>query len=152
MVQFQFSVICNTNRSKLKKFSYGFLWGLPADPHFARNYGMQESLWLSLKIEWSFPLDRVCPRRWTNVPFHHRKWKIPKIFFSILGRSVSKGRTLLLRVGFTAPSEARAVIETQGSKVPPEDTLLSEMEQKSKGLFFISDVGCDFLSFYTEFL
>ena len=26
------------------------------------------------------------------------------------------------------------------------------MEQKSKGLFFISDVGWDFLSFYTEFL
>ena len=57
-------------------------------------------------------------------------------FFSISGRSVSKGGTLLPRVGFTAPSEARAVIETQGSKVPPEDTLLSEMEQNSKGLFF----------------
>ena len=70
-------------------------------------------------------------------------------FFSISGRSVSKGGTLLPRVGFTAPSEARAVIETQGSKVPPEDTLLSEMEQKSKGLFFISDVGWDFLLFYT---
>ena len=49
--------------------------------------------------------------------------------------SVSKGGTLLPRVGFTAPSEARAVIETQESKVPPEDTLLSEMEQKS-GTFF----------------
>ena len=73
-------------------------------------------------------------------------------FFSISGRIVSKNGTLLTRVGITAPSEARAVIETQGSKVPPEDTLLSEMEQKSKGLFFISDVGCDFLSFYTEFL
>ena len=35
--------------------------------------------------------------------------------FSILGRSVSKGGTLLPRVGFTAPSEARAVIETQGT-------------------------------------
>ena len=78
--------------------------------------------------------------------------KKPEDFFSISGRSVSKGRTLLPRVGFTAPSEARAVIETQGSKVPPEDTLLSEMEQKSKGLFFISDVGWDFLLFYTEFL
>ena len=41
-----------------------------------------------------------------------------------------------MRVGFTAPSEARAVIETQGTKVQPEDTLLSEMEQKSKGIFF----------------
>ena len=50
-----------------------------------------------------------------NVSFHHRKWKIPKIFFSIWG------------------------------------TLLSEIEQKSKG-FFISDVGWDFLSFYNEFL
>ena len=57
-------------------------------------------------------------------------------FFSISGRSVSKGGTLLPRIGSTAPSEARAVIETQGSKVPLEDTLLSEMEQKSKGLFF----------------
>ena len=54
--------------------------------------------------------------------------------------SVSKGGTLLPRVGFTAPSEARAVIETQESKVPPEDTLFS-----------ISDVGWDFLLFYTEF-
>ena len=62
--------------------------------------------------------------------------KNPDDFFSISGRSVSKDGTLLPRVGFTAPSEARAVIETQGSKVPPEDTLLSEMEQKSKGLFF----------------
>jgi len=51
-------------------------------------------------------------------------------FLSISGRSVFKGGTLLPRVGFTAPSEARAVLETQGSKVPPEDTLLSEMEQK----------------------
>ena len=73
--------------------------------------------------------------------------KIPKIFFSISGRSVSKGGTLLPRVVFTALSEASAVIETQGSKVPPEDTLVSEMEQKSKGLFFISDVGWDFLPF-----
>ena len=84
--------------------------------------------------------------------FPSSEMKNPEDFFSISGRSVSKGGTLLPRVGFTAPSEARAVIETQGSKVPPEDTLLSEMEQKSKGLFFISDVGCDFLSFYTEFL
>ena len=61
--------------------------------------------------------------------------KNPEDFFSISGRSVSKGWTLLSRVGFTALSEARAVIETQESKVPPEDTLLSEMEQKSKGLF-----------------
>ena len=73
------------------------------------------------------------------------------LFCSISGRSISKGETLLLRVDFTAPSKARVVIETQGSKIPPEDTLLSEMEQKSKGLFFISDVGWDFLLFYTEF-
>ena len=53
------------------------------------------------------------------------------------GRSVSKGGTLLQRVGFTAPSEVRAVIESQGSKLPPEDTLLSETEQKSKGFFFL---------------
>ena len=52
-------------------------------------------------------------------------------FFSISGRSVSKGGTLLTRVGITALSEARAVIETQESKIPPEDTLLSEMEQTS---------------------
>ena len=44
-----------------------------------------------------------------NVPFHHRKWKIPKIFFHIREKYF---------------------------QVPPEDTLLSEMEQKSKGLFF----------------
>ena len=42
---------------------------------------------------------------------------------------------LLPRVGFTALSKERAVIETKGSKVPPEDTLLSELEQ-FKGLFF----------------
>ena len=78
--------------------------------------------------------------------------KYPEDFFSISGRSVSKGGTLLPRVGFTAPSEARAVIETQGSKISPEDTLLSEMEQKSKGLFFISDVGWDFHLFFTEFV
>ena len=53
-------------------------------------------------------------------------------FFSISGRIVSKNGTLLTRVGITALSEARAVIETQGSKIPPEDTLLFEMEQKSK--------------------
>ena len=69
------------------------------------------------------------------VPFHHRKWKNPKIFFSISGISVSKGGTLLKRVGFTAPSEARALIETQEGKVPPEDIRLSEKEQKSMGLF-----------------
>ena len=45
------------------------------------------------------------------VPFHHRKWKKHEDFFSISGRSVSK------------------------------DTLLSEMEKKSKELFFITDVG-----------
>ena len=73
-------------------------------------------------------------------------------FFSISGRIVSKNGTLLTRVGITAPSEARAVIETQGSKIPPEDTVLSEMEQKSKGLFFISDVGWDFHLFFTEFV
>ena len=78
--------------------------------------------------------------------------KNPKDFFSISGRSVPKGGTLLPRVGFTAPSEARAVIGTHGSKVPPDNTLMSKMEQKSKGLFFISDVGWDFLLFYTEFL
>ena len=63
-----------------------------------------------------------------------------------------QGGTLLPRVVFTAPSEASAIIETQGSKVPPNDTLMSEMEQKSKGLFFIYDVGWDFILFYTEFL
>ena len=78
--------------------------------------------------------------------------KNPEDFFSISGRSVSKGGTLLPRVGFTAPSEVRAIIETQGSKVPPEDTLLSKIEHKSKGLFFISDVGWIFLLFYTELL
>ena len=40
--------------------------------------------------------------------------KKPEDFFFISGRSVSKGGTLLPKVGFTAPSEARAVIETQG--------------------------------------
>ena len=39
----------------------------------------------------------------------------PEDFFSISGRSVSKGGTLLPRVGFTAPSEARAVIEIHES-------------------------------------
>ena len=78
--------------------------------------------------------------------------KNPEDFFSISGRSVSKGGTLLPRVGFTAPSEARAVIETQGSKVPPEDTLLSEMEQKSKGLFsFLMLDGTFFLSIPSSF-
>ena len=61
--------------------------------------------------------------------------KNPEDFFSISGNGVSKGGTLLPGVGFTALSEARPVTETQGSKVPPEDTLLSDMEQKSKGLF-----------------
>ena len=70
--------------------------------------------------------------------------KKPEDFFSISGRSVSKG--------FTAPSEARAVIETQGSKVPPEDTLLSEMEQKSKGFFpFLMLVGTFFCSISSSF-
>ena len=78
--------------------------------------------------------------------------KNPADFFSISGRCVSKGGTLLPRVGFTAPSKARAVIETRGSKIPPKDTLLSETEQKSKELFFVPDVGWDFLFFYTEFL
>ena len=76
--------------------------------------------------------------------------KNPEDFFSISGRSVPEGGALLPRVGFT-PELARAVIETQGSKATPKGTLLSEIEQKSKG-FFISDVGWDFLSFYTEFL
>ena len=88
-----------------------------------------------------------------KCPFPSSEMKNSEDFFcSISGRSISKGETLLLRVDFTAPSDGRAVIEAQVSKVLPEDTLLSEMEQKSKGLFFISDVGCDFLSFYTEFL
>ena len=54
------------------------------------------------------------------------------------------------RIGFT-PELARTLIETQGSKATPKGTLLSEIEQKSKG-FFISDVGWDFISFYAEFL
>ena len=65
-------------------------------------------------------------------------------------RSVLEGGALLPRVGFT-PELARAVIETQESKATPKGTLLSEIEQKSKQ-FFISDVGWDFLSFYTELL
>ena len=48
--------------------------------------------------------------------FPSSEMKNPEDFFSISARSVSKGGTLLPRVGFTAPSEARAVIETQGSK------------------------------------
>ena len=79
--------------------------------------------------------------------FPSSEMKKPEDFFSISGRIVSKGGTLLPRVVFTAPSEARSVIETQGSKVSPEDTLLSKMEKKSKGLFFIPDVGCMGLSF-----
>ena len=71
-------------------------------------------------------------------------------FFSPSHGEVSRERALLPRIGFT-PELARAVIETQGSKATPKGTLLSEIEQKSKG-FFISDVGWDFLSFYTEFL
>ena len=45
--------------------------------------------------------------------------KNPEDLFSISGRSVSKGGTLLPReiIGFNAPSEARAVIDTQGSKI-----------------------------------
>ena len=78
--------------------------------------------------------------------------KNPEDFFFHIREHVSKGGTLLPKVGFTAPSEARAIIENQESKVPPEDTLLSEMEQKSNGFFFISDVGWDFLLFYTKFL
>ena len=81
----------------------------------------------------------------------------PVMSLSIIGNEKSRrfffhirGGTLLPMVCFTTPSEA--VIETQGSKVPHEDTLLSQMEQNSKGLFFISDVGWDFLLFYTEFL
>ena len=69
-------------------------------------------------------------------------------FFSFSGRSVSEGGTLLPRVDFTAPSVARAVMKTRGSKVPPEDTLLSEKEEKSE-VFYISDVGWYFLSFYS---
>ena len=41
--------------------------------------------------------------------------KNPEDFFSISGRSVSKGGTLLPMVGFT-PELARAVIETQGAE------------------------------------
>ena len=54
------------------------------------------------------------------------------------------------RVGFT-PELERAEIETQGSKATPKGTLMSEIEQKSKG-FFIYDVEWDFISFYAEFL
>ena len=57
-----------------------------------------------------------------KCPFPSSEMKKREDFFSISGRSVSKGGTLLQRVGFTATSEARAVIETQGSRVPPEDT------------------------------
>ena len=78
--------------------------------------------------------------------------KNPEDLFSTSGRSVSKGGDLLPRVGFTASSEARAVIETQGSKIPPEDTLLSEMEQKYKGLFsFLMLDGTSFSSIPSSF-
>ena len=42
-------------------------------------------------------------------------------FFSISGRSVSKGGTLLPRFGFTAPSEARVVMETRGNEKNPQE-------------------------------
>ena len=98
-----------------------------------------------------FHFGKLDPRI-VKCPFPSSELKKPDDFLSISGRSVSNGGTLLPRVGFTAPSKARAVIETRGSKVPPKDTLLSETEQKSKELFFVSDVGWDFLFFYTEFL
>ena len=98
-----------------------------------------------------FHFGKLDPRI-VKCPFPSSELKKPDDFLSISGISVSKGGTLLPRVGFTAPSEARAVIETQGSRVPPEDTFLSNMEQKSNGLFFPSDVGWDFLYFYAEFL
>ena len=66
--------------------------------------------------------------------FPSSEMKNPEDFFSISGRSVPEGGALLPRVGFT-PELARAVIETQGSKATPKGTLLSEMEQKSKGFF-----------------
>ena len=56
--------------------------------------------------------------------------KKPKDFFFFSGRSVSEGGTLLPRVGFTAPSVARAIIKTEGSKVTPQDTLLFEKDEK----------------------
>ena len=61
--------------------------------------------------------------------------KKPKDFFFFSGRSVSEGGTLLPRVGFTAPSVARAIIKTQGSKVTPEDTLLFEKDEKVWGFY-----------------
>ena len=57
-----------------------------------------------------------------KVPSNIRNEKSPLDFCSISDRSVSSGGTLLPRVGFTAPSS------------------------------IISDVGWDFLLFYTEFL
>ena len=77
----------------------------------------------------------------------------PEDFFPYQGEAFpraelcSRGLSLLLRA-----KRGRSVIETQGSKVRPLETLLSEMEKKSKGHFFISDVGWNFLLVYIEFL
>ena len=61
-------------------------------------------------------------------------------FCSISDRSVSSGGTLLPWVSITALASLGAVKPTLGSKVPPLETLLPEMEKKSSG-FFISDDG-----------
>ena len=66
--------------------------------------------------------------------------KSPLDFCSISDRSVSSGGTLLPWVSITALASLGAVKPTLGSKVPPLETLLPDMEKKSSG-FFISDDG-----------
>ena len=56
--------------------------------------------------------------------------KKPEDFFFHIREKCFKGWDFAPKGWLNAPNEARAVIETQGSKVPPEDTLLSEMEKK----------------------
>ena len=64
--------------------------------------------------------------------------KSPLDFCSISDRSVSSGGTLLPWVSITALASLGAVKPTLGSKVPPLETLLPDMEKTG---FFISDDG-----------
>ena len=75
-----------------------------------------------------------------KVPSNIRNEKSPLDFCSISDRSVSSGGTLLPWVSITALASLGAVKPTLGSKVPPLETLLPDMEKKSSG-FFISDDG-----------
>ena len=99
------------------------------------------------------------PRDWVKTtavallcPFPSSEMKNPEDFFFHIREKCFQGRDFAPEGWLYCCERSEGCNRNPRSKVPPEDTLLSEMEQKSKGLFFISDVGWDYLLFYTEFL